>query len=176
MAPYSPPTGGRADKLRLDFNENTVGCSPARDRVPEGPSGRGSGSAIYPEYGEAKAPSAPSFSGATRAVRCSPTAPTKPFRFSSTPMWMMAMRSSSCSRLTPCTGSTRRSRARRFARSTIRSRTMEFPLEELLDAIQPDTRADHDRQSRTIPPAPGVASQGIERILEARPQGRRADR
>jgi histidinol-phosphate aminotransferase len=29
MAPYSPPTGGRSGKLRLDFNENTVGCSPA---------------------------------------------------------------------------------------------------------------------------------------------------
>src|SRR6185312_637779 len=28
MAPYSPPTGNRHDKLRLDFNENTVGCSP----------------------------------------------------------------------------------------------------------------------------------------------------
>ena len=28
MAPYSPPTGDRLDKLRLDFNENTVGCSP----------------------------------------------------------------------------------------------------------------------------------------------------
>ena len=28
MTPYSPPTAGRADKLRLDFNENTVGCSP----------------------------------------------------------------------------------------------------------------------------------------------------
>src|SRR6266581_1541881 len=28
MAPYSPPTGGRAGKLRLDFNENTIGCSP----------------------------------------------------------------------------------------------------------------------------------------------------
>ena len=28
MAPYSPPTGGRSGKLRLDFNENTVGCSP----------------------------------------------------------------------------------------------------------------------------------------------------
>jgi len=28
MRPYSPPTGGRHDKLRLDFNENTVGCSP----------------------------------------------------------------------------------------------------------------------------------------------------
>ena len=29
MAPYSPPTAGRAGKLRLDFNENTTGCSPA---------------------------------------------------------------------------------------------------------------------------------------------------
>ena len=28
MVPYSPPTAGRAGKLRLDFNENTVGCSP----------------------------------------------------------------------------------------------------------------------------------------------------
>jgi histidinol-phosphate aminotransferase len=28
MAPYVPPTGGRFGKLRLDFNENTVGCSP----------------------------------------------------------------------------------------------------------------------------------------------------
>jgi histidinol-phosphate aminotransferase len=28
MAPYHPPTGDRIDKLRLDFNENTVGCSP----------------------------------------------------------------------------------------------------------------------------------------------------
>ena len=28
MAPYHPPTGSRMDKMRLDFNENTVGCSP----------------------------------------------------------------------------------------------------------------------------------------------------
>jgi histidinol-phosphate aminotransferase len=28
MDAYSPPTGGRSGKLRLDFNENTVGCSP----------------------------------------------------------------------------------------------------------------------------------------------------
>jgi len=28
MAPYSPPTGNRAGALRLDFNENTIGCSP----------------------------------------------------------------------------------------------------------------------------------------------------
>src|ERR1700733_8613264 len=53
MAPYSPPSGGRADKLRLDFNENTVGASPKvieclRERLtPESLS-------IYPEYGQAK--------------------------------------------------------------------------------------------------------------------------
>jgi len=28
MASYHPPTGGRQGKLRLDFNENTLGCSP----------------------------------------------------------------------------------------------------------------------------------------------------
>ena len=52
MAPYSPPSGGRAGKLRLDFNENTVGCSPRvvellRDRLTA------SQLSIYPEYLEA---------------------------------------------------------------------------------------------------------------------------
>ncbi len=28
MEPYKPPSGGRRNKLRLDFNENTVGASP----------------------------------------------------------------------------------------------------------------------------------------------------
>jgi histidinol-phosphate aminotransferase len=54
MAPYSPPTGGRAGKLRLDFNENTVGCSPKviealKDSLDP------AALAVYPEYGEAKA-------------------------------------------------------------------------------------------------------------------------
>ena len=26
MAPYRPPSSGRGGKMRLDFNENTVGC------------------------------------------------------------------------------------------------------------------------------------------------------
>ena len=53
MAPYSPPTAGRAGKLRLDFNENTVGCSP---RVIEALAGALDAAtlAVYPEYGEAK--------------------------------------------------------------------------------------------------------------------------
>ncbi len=53
MAPYSPPTGGRADKLRLDFNENTVGCSPQviaalKDHLSA------PALAVYPEYTAAK--------------------------------------------------------------------------------------------------------------------------
>ena len=53
MAPYSPPTGGRADKLRLDFNENTVGCSPRVIEALQGKLDAGK-LAVYPEYGEAK--------------------------------------------------------------------------------------------------------------------------
>ena len=53
MAPYHPPTGGRADKLRLDFNENTIGCSPKvieflKQRLDE------NRLAVYPEYTEAR--------------------------------------------------------------------------------------------------------------------------
>jgi histidinol-phosphate aminotransferase len=53
MAPYHPPTGGRYGKLRLDFNENTVGCSPRviaylcahlnREQL-----------SVYPDYSDAK--------------------------------------------------------------------------------------------------------------------------
>jgi histidinol-phosphate aminotransferase len=51
MEPYRPPSSGRSGKMRLDFNENTEGCSPRvlrrlkllrRDEF-----------ATYPEYGEA---------------------------------------------------------------------------------------------------------------------------
>ncbi|HEY6291470.1 MAG TPA: histidinol-phosphate transaminase [Terriglobia bacterium] len=52
MAPYRPPTTGRVGKLRLDFNENTVGCSPRvveylKQRLSEGEL------AVYPEYADA---------------------------------------------------------------------------------------------------------------------------
>ncbi|HUP02536.1 MAG TPA: histidinol-phosphate transaminase [Bryobacteraceae bacterium] len=53
MAPYSPPTGLRADKLRLDFNENTVGCSP---RVVEAliTGVTAAGLTVYPDYADAR--------------------------------------------------------------------------------------------------------------------------
>jgi histidinol-phosphate aminotransferase len=54
MAAYAPPTGGRAGKLRLDFNENTVGCSPTvtaflREKLSD------ESLSIYPEYAAARA-------------------------------------------------------------------------------------------------------------------------
>ena len=48
MAPYSAPEEGRAAKLRLDFNENTVGCSPAVLRALSRMTAEQM--AIYPEY------------------------------------------------------------------------------------------------------------------------------
>lgn len=53
MVAYSPPTGGRTDKLRLDFNENTVGCSP---RVVEYLQKHLSRNlfTVYPEYAETR--------------------------------------------------------------------------------------------------------------------------
>ena len=53
MRPYSPPTWGRAGKLRLDFNENTVGCSPRVIAALKEKLDAGS-LTVYPEYGEAK--------------------------------------------------------------------------------------------------------------------------
>lgn len=53
IAPYVPPTGNRMGKLRLDFNENTIGCSPrvaaALDRLATKEF-----LSTYPEYEEAR--------------------------------------------------------------------------------------------------------------------------
>ncbi len=52
MAPYHPPTGGRRNKLRLDFNENTVGAPPhVLDFLKRYLTG--ADLSIYPEYDHA---------------------------------------------------------------------------------------------------------------------------
>ena len=52
MRPYTPPTQGRENAMRLDFNENTIGCSPA---VLEAITSALTGDrlAMYPEYNTA---------------------------------------------------------------------------------------------------------------------------
>jgi len=53
MKPYSPPASGRDEKIRLDFNENTVGCSP---KVAEFIKSRTLEPflSVYPEYDETR--------------------------------------------------------------------------------------------------------------------------
>jgi histidinol-phosphate aminotransferase len=52
MAPYHPPSGSRRNKLRLDFNENTVGASPhVLDFIKRYLTA--SDLSIYPEYDHA---------------------------------------------------------------------------------------------------------------------------
>jgi histidinol-phosphate aminotransferase len=53
MAAYHPPTGGRESALRLDFNENTVGCSPAVVAAL-GKYGDAPAMTMYPEYEAAR--------------------------------------------------------------------------------------------------------------------------
>ena len=53
MSPYSPPTGNRIGKLRLDFNENTTGCSPRVAAALERLANKEFLS-TYPEYQEAR--------------------------------------------------------------------------------------------------------------------------
>jgi histidinol-phosphate aminotransferase len=53
MAAYVPPTANRVGKLRLDFNENTVGCSPRVAKALERLATREFLS-TYPEYQEAR--------------------------------------------------------------------------------------------------------------------------
>ena len=57
MAPYVPPTGNRLGNLRLDFNENTVGCSPQvlaalKQHISS------EGLAVYPAYDALRAAAA----------------------------------------------------------------------------------------------------------------------
>jgi len=52
MSPYHPPTSGRGKKLRLDFNENTIGCSPKVIRALQKIDSNAM--SVYPEYEDFK--------------------------------------------------------------------------------------------------------------------------
>jgi histidinol-phosphate aminotransferase len=162
MKPYSPPTAGRAGKLRLDFNENTVGCSP---RVIEALRHgiEAAGLAIYPEYGEAKQVIARYFrvspeqfvftNGTDEAIQVFVNT------YVDDGQEMLLLKPSYA--------------MYRFyaevAGATIREieylpPAMEFPLEAVLDAITPDTRA-VILANPNNPTGTGVSLLGIERIL-----------
>jgi histidinol-phosphate aminotransferase len=162
MAPYSPPTGGRGGKLRLDFNENTVGCSPRvieaiRERLTPGCL------AVYPEYGEAKeavaayfgvAPSQFVFTNGTdEAIQVFVNT------YVDAGQEVVLLKPSYA--------------MYRFYAEVAGARIkeveypwpdMEFPLQEVLDAITPETRAVLLANPNN-PTGTGIGLLGIERIL-----------
>lgn len=139
MTPYSPPTGGRADKLRLDFNENTVGCSPQvagflRSRITEGLL------AVYPEYSEAKRDLASHFgvdetgmlltNGTDEAIQVL----INTFVDHDDEILILQPSYAMYRFYAELAGASIRE-------IPYRAETLEFPLEELFDAITPRTRA-----------------------------------
>ena len=166
MAPYSPPTAGRAGKLRLDFNENTTGCSP---RVIEFLRGHISAEdlAVYPEYGEAR-PELAAFFG----VR-----PEELLLTNGTDEAIQVVLNTYVDDgdevllLRPSYAMYRfyaEVAAARIREIPYRAETLEFHLEELLAAIGPATRAVFVATPNN-PTGTGVSLDGVEKILAQAP-------
>jgi histidinol-phosphate aminotransferase len=163
MAPYSPPTAGRADKLRLDFNENTVGCSPrVIERLRECLSA--GQLAVYPEYGEAKREIAAHFH----------TAPEQFVFTNGTDEAIQVLINAYVDDgqevllLRPAYAMYRfyaEVAGARIHEIDYHRPAMDFPLAELLDAITPETRAVVIANPNN-PTGTGVGLLGIERILK----------
>jgi histidinol-phosphate aminotransferase len=162
MAPYSPPTAGRADKLRLDFNENTVGCSPRviatlKERLDAGRL------AIYPEYGEAKEAIARYFhvnpnqfvftNGTDEAIQVFVNT------YLDDGQEVLVMRPSYAMYRFYCEVAGAKIREIDFPQPSL-----EFPLQEVLDAITPETRA-IILANPNNPTGTGLSLLAIERIL-----------
>ncbi len=163
MAPYSPPTAGRAGKIRLDFNENTVGASPRVARLLREQLGE-DGLAVYPEYGETR-----SRLGAFFGV-----APDQLLLTNGTDEAIQVLVNTYVDDgddvlLLRPTYAMYRFYAE-LAGASIREicyrpNDLAFPLDELIDAITPRTRAVLIANPNN-PTGTGVASEAIERILE----------
>jgi histidinol-phosphate aminotransferase len=166
MAPYSPPTAGREGKLRLDFNENTVGCSPRvieflRERISVG------GLAVYPEYLEARRELAAYFgveedrllftNGTDEAIQVVVNT------YVDDDDEVLLLRPSYAMYRFYAEVAGAAIREVDYGREDLA-----FPLEELIAAIRPSTRAILIANPNN-PTGSGVSLAGIERILGAAP-------
>jgi histidinol-phosphate aminotransferase len=165
MAPYSPPAEGRNDALRLDFNENTVGCSPA---VVEFLKTHLTADVLsmYPEYTQAK-PELASFFGVAESEMLFTNGTDEAIQvvintYVDDADDVLLLRPSYA--------------MYRFyaelAGASIREiefqSDLSFPLDSLLAAIRPSTRAILIANPNN-PTGTGIDVAGIERILEAAP-------
>lgn len=167
MEPYSPPTGGRSDKLRLDFNENTIGCSPKvaeflRSRITHG------SLAVYPEYLAAKAELAEFFrvaetellltNGTDEAIQVL--------------IHTFVNDGDDVIILTPSYAMYRfyaEVAGASIREVSYRADTLAFPLEELLHALRPDTRAILISNPNN-PTGTALKLEGIEKLLKRAPE------
>jgi histidinol-phosphate aminotransferase len=163
MAPYSPPTAGRAEKLRLDFNENTCGCSPRvieflRDEL------NANRLAVYPEYGEARAELAAFFrvrpgellltNGTDEAIQVV----INTYVDDGDDVVLLRPAYAMYRFYAEVAGATIRN-------IDYRPEDLAFPLEELLGAIRPSTRAILIANPNN-PTGTALTLDGIERILD----------
>ena len=162
MAPYSPPTAGRLDKLRLDFNENTVGCSPRvikslKERLDP------ARLAVYPEYGPAKQAIAAYFrvhpdqftftNGTDEAIQVF----VNTYVDDGQEVLLLKPSYAMYRFYAEVAGAA-------IVEIAYQPPAMEFPLQHLLDAISPRTRA-IILANPNNPTGTGVSLLGIERIL-----------
>ncbi len=163
MAPYSPPTAGRTDKLRLDLNENTVGCSPKVAEFLETHINEGL-LAVYPEYIEAKRELAAHFgvaenemlltNGTDEAIQVL----INTFVDDGDEVIILQPSYAMYKFYAELAGANIRE-------VHYRDGSLEFPLEELLGAIRPDTRSLLISNPNN-PTGTAVNLEGIERILK----------
>jgi histidinol-phosphate aminotransferase len=167
MTPYSPPTSGRRSKLRLDFNENTVGASP---RVIDFLQRylTAADLSMYPEYENALEDLAVHFGAALNEVAL--TNGTDEAIHSLMDTFVDA--GQQVLLLKPSYAMYRfyaQLAGAQVHELDYRPGTLAFPLEELLQQIQPETRAILISNPNN-PTGTGIDLRAIEKILDKAPQ------
>ncbi len=163
MQPYHPPTGGRRNKLRLDFNENTVGAPPhVIDFIKRFLTA--ADLSIYPEYDHALEDLARHFDVATTELTLTNGTDEAIQLLVNT----YVDSGSEVLILKPSYAMYRfYSQLADAAISELdyRPGTLAFPLQELLDRITPETRAVFISNPNN-PTGTGTNLAGIEKILQ----------
>jgi histidinol-phosphate aminotransferase len=163
MAPYRPPSAGRRNKLRLDFNENTVGAPPhVLDFIKRYLTT--ADLSIYPEYGHALEDLAVHFAvafdeltltnGTDEAIQLSIST-----YINSGDQVLVLKPSYAMYRFYAQLAGAE------INEVEYRAATLAFPLEELLDRITPMTRAVLIGNPNN-PTGTGTDANGIRQILE----------
>lgn len=167
MAPYHPPTEGRAGKLRLDFNENTVGASPHVVKALKKALNEGA-LAVYPEYTATKDALAKFFNvapgsflltnGTDEAIQLL----VNTYVDDNQDVLILKPSYAMYRFYAEVAGA-------RVREISYRAQTLEFPSNEIFDAIRPVTRAILISNPNN-PTGTGTTLEVIEEILRRAPQ------